>query len=50
MLIHLATFQTTRCLSIHVDASPKSRRTRFIRMNLVSTKERMSAGVVLSHS
>ena len=47
MLFHLATFQTTHCLSIHVDAIPKSRRTRSTRMNLVSRKKRMSAGVVL---
>ena len=47
MLSHLTTFQTTHCLSIRVDASPKSRRTRSTRMNLVSRKKRMSAGVVL---
>ena len=47
MLSHLTTFQTTHCLSIRVDASPKSRRTRSTRMNLVSRKKRMSAEVVL---
>ena len=35
------------CLSIRVDASPKSKRTRSTRMNMVSRKKRMSAGVVL---
>ena len=47
VLSHLATFQTTHCLSIRVDASPKSRRTRSTRMNLVFKKKRMSAEVVL---
>ena len=47
MFLHLATFQTTHCLSIHVDASPKSKGTRSTKMNLVSRKKRMSAGVVL---
>ena len=47
MLSHLTTFQTTHCLSIRVDASPKSRRTRSTRMNLVSRKKKMSAEVVL---
>ena len=39
--------QTTHCLFIRVDASPKSRRTRSTRMNLVSRKKRLSAEVVL---
>ena len=46
MLSHLTTFQTTHCLSIRVNASPKSRRTRSTTMNLVSKKKMMSAGVV----
>ena len=50
MLFHLTTFQITHCLSIHVDASSKSKRARSTRMNLVSKKKRMSAGVVLLQS
>ena len=47
MLSYLTTFQTTHCLSNRADASPKSRKTRSTKMNLVSRKKRMSAEGVL---
>ena len=47
----LTLFQTTYCLSNRADASSKSRRARFTRMNLVSRKIRMSAeGVLLRNT
>ena len=50
MLCHLATFQTTYCLSIRGDANSKSIEKSSTKMNLVSKKKRMSAGAFFSQN